>query len=288
MNFLKRSNNDGKSIALKAGMWYVISTIVVRGIDVITTPIFTRIMSTEAYGTVSNFSSWYSLLLPICSLNLSYSIGRAKLDYDNCFDEYIGSMQLLSFLVTAIFCVIAIVFLNPIANFLELSENAVFLLMMYLLAVPAITYKQNGYRYRYQYKQNIAIAWFLGLATVFFSLIFISFINYDKAVTRMLGIVLPYGVLSLCFWVGSLVKRQVKINIEHWKYGFALSVPLIFHTVSLYILSQSDRVFITKICGASYTALYSLVYNIYPHEGDFRWLASLVSRQLSCGRIRVN
>ena len=50
------------------------------------------------------------------------------------------------------------------------------------------------------------------------------------------------------------------MNLEYWKYGLRFSVPLIIHTISLYVLSQSDKIFITKMCGTEDTAIYSLAY----------------------------
>ena len=79
----------------KARLWYVISSIMVKAISIITTPIFTRMLSTSEYGTVSTFTSWSGLLLTFFTLNLTYSIGRAKLDYPDKLDDYVGSMQLL-------------------------------------------------------------------------------------------------------------------------------------------------------------------------------------------------
>lgn len=90
------SDNNKINVALKAGVWYVVSSVIVRAIAVITTPIFTRLLSTAEYGTVSTFTSWYSLLLTFYTMNLTYSIGRAKLDFENKLDEYIGAMQTLS------------------------------------------------------------------------------------------------------------------------------------------------------------------------------------------------
>ena len=35
--------NNTTGVALKAGMWYVVSSVMVKAVSVITTPIFTRI-----------------------------------------------------------------------------------------------------------------------------------------------------------------------------------------------------------------------------------------------------
>ena len=51
------SNNK----VLKAGFWYTICNFFVKGLVVITTPIFTRIMSSEDIGLSSNITSSKSL-----------------------------------------------------------------------------------------------------------------------------------------------------------------------------------------------------------------------------------
>ena len=247
--------------ALKAGAWYVVSSVIVKAIATLSTPIFTRLMTTEEFGMASTFVSWYTLLLPFCTLNLTYSIGRAKLDYPKTLDKYVGSMQLLSMVVTGIWVGFTIVFIKPLSSFFELSVPLVVFLCIYLLFTPTIHFVQNGYRYRYRYKQNIAIAWYIALSTVILSLILILANPGDKAVLRGAGIALPNCVLSIFLWIKALRNGNISVNKEYWKYGVTLSLPLVLHTVCLGVLSQSDRIFIAKICGQSDTGVYSLVYS---------------------------
>ena len=246
--------------AFKAGVWYIISNIVVKAVTVITTPVFTRLMTTAEYGTVQTFISWHSLLLPIFTINLNYSIGRAKLDFPEQMDDYLGSMQLLSALISAAISFAALAFIHPVSSFLELTVMESVLLIVYLFFGPAIQLYQNGFRYRYKYKQNIAIAWYTVISTTMLSLILILAIGRNNATLRMIGITAPTVALSLYFWARSLRLRKIKINTRFWKYGLAISAPLVLHTVCMHILSQSDRIFITKIWGKSETGIYSLAY----------------------------
>ncbi len=258
---MKNNIKNDSGVALKAGVWYVVSSILVRAISIITTPIFTRLMTTEEYGNVSTFTSWYSLLLTFCTLNLTYSIGRAKLDYKHKLDDYIGSMQLLSAIVTFLFAFVALIFIEPLSKFMELSELALVLLIIYLFFSPAINFFQNGFRYRYKYKENVAIAWYTAISTVILSLGLMFFTDWNRANCRMLGIVIPTILLAIIFWIKSFQRGNLHINFEYWKYGIRLSGPLVLHTVSLNILAQSDRIFIAKICGQADAGIYSLVYN---------------------------
>lgn len=258
---MKKSEKENQSVALKAGVWYVISSIMVKMVSVITTPIFTRLLSTDEYGTVSTFTSWYSLFLVIYSIELSRSIGRAKIDYPDKLDDYIGAQQLLSLIISVALSVIIFLFLKPFSDLFALPEIGTVFLLLYLIAAPTINFVQSGYRYKYKYKQNIAIAWYIALGTAILSLILILCTGMSNDVARMAGLALPSVALSIFFWIKALREGHVKANIEYWKYGLAISLPMILHAISMNILAQSDRIVISKYFGATDVAYYSLVRN---------------------------
>ncbi len=209
----------------------------------------------------ATFTSWCALLLPLCTINLTFSIGRAKLDFPENLDNYIGSMQLLSALVTAVLAAVCFAFLKPLSALLRLDAAVIIWIILYLFFTPAINFMQNGYRYRYQYRQNIAIAWYTGISTVLLSLVLMLTTAEDRALLRIIGIVVPNCLLSLYFWMRSISRGNLRVNLEYWRYGLRLSAPLVLHTISLNILSQSDRVFIQAIHGDAATAVYSVAYN---------------------------
>ena len=138
--------------ALKAGIWYTISAIAVRAINIITTPIFTRMMNTGDYGLAQTFTSWSTLLMVFCSLNLIYSIGRAKLDFPGELDKYVGSMQMLALTASVIVSGLMLLFINPVSKFMEMNNNLVILLCIHLLFYPTIPLWQNKFKYQYKYK----------------------------------------------------------------------------------------------------------------------------------------
>ncbi len=249
-----------KSSVIKAGIWYTISTIVVKAISVVSTPILTRMMTKEDYGIATTFISWQSLLLIVCSLNLGYSVGRAKQDFPGKFDRYIGSMQILGSVVTGGIALIAILFLNPISAFMELDAICLLILFIYIWGGMIVNMQQNWYRYNYQYKQNIAISVYTAVTTIVLSIILVALIPNNKYIGRCLGLALPAFVLGCVICVDAFKKKRFCVKSEYWKYGLRLSIPLIIHTISIYILGQSDRLFIAKICGQEATGMYSLAY----------------------------
>ena len=58
--FLKKLINKYKKVPLpaKASLWFVVCSFLQKGISFITTPIFTRIMTSDNYGVVTMYSAW--------------------------------------------------------------------------------------------------------------------------------------------------------------------------------------------------------------------------------------
>ena len=49
-------------VVARATGWFVICSLIQKGISFLTTPIFTRLMSTEQYGLFSVYTSWLQIL----------------------------------------------------------------------------------------------------------------------------------------------------------------------------------------------------------------------------------
>lgn len=257
----KTNNEDINKLALKAGGWYVVSSVMLRAVYVLSTPIFTRLMSTEDYGVTATFNSWCDLLLVFCTLNLTYSIGRAKLDYPDKLNDYIGSMQLLSLFVAGAISIFMLIFIRPVSIFFELPVIGILLIIAYLMTTPAILFFQNGCKFRYKYKENVLITWITSIGSILISLFLILGFDGNKAVYRMIGGIIPSVILAVYIWGKSLKAGHIVYNREYWKYGLGLSAPLMLHTISLNVLSQADRIFIVKLCGLSNAGIYSVASN---------------------------
>ena len=245
--------------AFKAGIWYTISTLLVKSIGIISTPLFTRMMTTADYGLAATFNTWYSLFAIVCSLNVGYSVSRAKVDFGDKFEKYIGVLQVLCTLVTLAFFGIVMIFIRPAERLIGMDRTAIIILFVYLLFGTVVSIYQSMYRFRYEYKQNICISIFIAVATVIFSLVFISFAS-KKYMGKIIGTALPAVILGIYFWIDSIKRKTINFNREYCKYALAFSLPLIVHSISIYVLGQSDRLMVKAFCGDSITGIYSLVY----------------------------
>lgn len=263
MSVIKDKENYS-SKAIKAGVWYTISAVLLRSISIITTPIFTRLLSTEDYGVVTSFTSWYSLLLPICSLNLTYSVAKAKEDFDDNIKQYIGSMTLLSLIFTLLVALVSFLNINLTEKILGFDPLIIGLLFSYLACMEVVQLYQTECRFLYRFKTNVLISIIITIGSVIASLFLIISSTHNRYIARIFGIVIPVFVIAIFILLKTIKQRSFSFNVErninYWKYALQISVPLIFHVVSISILTQSDRVIIASLRGNAEAGIYGLSY----------------------------
>lgn len=244
--------------ALKSGIYYTICNFIVRGAGFITTPIFTRLLSGEDVGTFSNFTAWISILSVLATLDLYSSLAVAKYDYKNSIDNYISSILVLGTIVTAIFYTIVLLFSGFFMKVLSLDFKSLNLMFIYFLVQPALHMFQTRNQIYFNYKTSTIVSLLSVGISVCSSLLF-TIISTNKLEGRLFGYYIPSIIFDLIIYVYLLIKGG-KISTKYWKYSLTISLPLVAHTLSAHVLSSSDRVMITNLCGTSFNALYSVAY----------------------------
>ena len=89
------------ALPAKASIWFVICSIIQKGIALITVPLFTRILTQEEYGTVSLYTSWMTIVTIFATLELPTGVfNKAMIKYEDDRDGYTSSSLVLSSLIT--------------------------------------------------------------------------------------------------------------------------------------------------------------------------------------------
>ncbi len=253
------SNN---SKALRAGLWYTVSSITLKAISIFTAPIFTRLLTPEDYGKFNVFFSWQTIFACIFGLCLSYSIGRAKIDYEEDFDGFIASIQTLSVFVGILLFSFALPFLGSIASFMELDKGLLISLIVMLIVSPSIDFMQSKFRFEYRYKENIIIAIINTIGVIVLSICFILLSELEERyVGRIMGTVVPTFLLGLFAIIYLYIKGKRIIQTEYWKYALRLSLPMIPHGLAMVVLAQIDRIMLIKLDSFEAAGLYSFGYS---------------------------
>ena len=101
------------SIEIKSAVALTIATFICKGINVISLPLFTRLLSTEEMGIVTTYTSWHSLLSVIANLALdSGSFNIAMMEYKDSRFRYMSFALVISTISSII--IAAVYFAFPI------------------------------------------------------------------------------------------------------------------------------------------------------------------------------
>lgn len=248
-----------ENAVVKSTIWYMICNFIVAGINFIVTPIFTRLMSQEDYGLYSNFTSWITILQIISSLMLLSSFYSAKYDFKEKINEYISSMIYLG----GFFCILLIagvyIFRDSFVAFTKIDAQYLPILCLSLLFYPATGFFQLEQRLDYKYKESVFISLVTVICTVAGALILVLTMD-NKLWGRIYGSKVA-GVVINFFIVIYFIKRAPAIRTQYWGYALRISVPFVVHSLGMTVLSSSDRIMITSLCGAKDNSLYSLAYS---------------------------
>ncbi|MBO8173588.1 MAG: oligosaccharide flippase family protein [Bacillaceae bacterium] len=253
-----------KNKVVKAGSWYTLTEFFIKGITFLTIPIFTRLLTPADYGVVSLYETWVAIFTIIIGLNLNTSITKGKYDFKDNYDAFVSSIIFLSVLLFFGYIVIFFLFGNFIENIIGLSP----ILLYFLIFQAYFTFVRNSLiaklRVEYNYKLVSVILILISILGTLLSIYFILFVFQERP---FLGKILGSGILILIVGLVSLIyiitrSREKLWNFTYWKYGLALSTPLIFASLSGLLNAQFDRVIINKYIGEVATGLYSFAYNI--------------------------
>lgn len=263
-------------LAIKAGVWYVISQILVRGISFLSTPVFSRLLSTEDFGVIRVYESWLRVFFPVLTLSLYASIERSRFDFREDFDRYISSIQTLVLILISACSLIVAVLHKQIGAVLSMTDSMLVIMMFYLAIQSTLNCVQRREKLLLHYKSNIVIIF---LSTVLPTLISVlcllvnKYLNFssDLVKVRIWSFYIPQIIVGMVYMGIVFWRGRTGVNKQYWKYGVLFSIPLIPHVLSMEILNQSDKIMVSYLSGNYETGIFSMATTVM-------WIMLLLSQ----------
>lgn len=247
---------------LKASFWFLICFFVQKGISVITTPIFTRLLTPAEYGMFSVFTSWLSIVTVIVTLNLFggvYIQGLVK--FEDRRRQYSSAMQGLCLTLVCIWAVVYFLFRDFWNGLFSLTTVQMTAMLVMVWTSSAFSFWATEQRVDYKYIKLVAITLLVAVAKPALG-VFLVIYAEDKVTARILGLaVIELAVYTWLFFAQMLRGRQF-CSWKVWKYAVLFNLPLVPHYLSGSILNTADRIMIEKMAGASEAGIYSLAYSV--------------------------
>lgn len=275
-NLIKRIKNMPES--LKATLVFAIASFATSGINYITTPIFTRLLTNSQYGTVAVYNSWYAIIRIFASMTLIFPgvLNVGLYEHKENRWRYLASMLGLTTVSTVILSVLYALFSSQVECLLALPGSLVTLILLMCLSQPATTFWTFKQRYEYRYKITFFVS--VGSAVLAQLLSIIAVVLFDRYGYQHLDQVRLWsaGLVNIAVGMvlyGTIIKKgKVFADIPLWKRTVLIALPLIPHYLGSELLSSLDKIMISQMVGEDKAGIYSLA-TILSSIGVLLWRA---------------
>lgn len=260
MNPLKKFN--ALSAPAKSAIWFTFASVLQRGIAYLTTPIFTRLLTTEQFGIYTIYNSWFSVVTIVCTLNLSYNVfHRAMVKFPDDKDGYTSSMQGLTTIITLTVFTTFLLFPQVWENTLQLPDELIFCMFIEMLFSPAFYFWQTRQRFEYRYRALVIVTVGMTFVGTLLGVVAVLLTDYG-ALARIYPLVAVDVIVGIFCTVMQYVRGRKFFSRIYWKFALTFNLPLLPHYLSTVVLNQADRVMIGQVCGMGDVAVYGVAYSL--------------------------
>ncbi|MGN0114945.1 MAG: lipopolysaccharide biosynthesis protein, partial [Acutalibacteraceae bacterium] len=232
-----------------------------KGLSVITTPVFTRMMSVAEYGTYSLYISWYNIIIVFCTLNLSSGminsfIVRNEAKKDDILSGVMG-FQIINTLCFAALYGLYYCFFGPLPGLTGWMGCIIFIEV--IASIPGTLWLV-----REKYENHYRAALIILAASVMNTIVSLAWVmlSDDKALSRIYGMLIGSAPF-LVFYLFTLLKKSKKVvDFSIFKQCLLVGSPLILHYLSQSIMGQSDKLIIQSFYTKEDVAIYSMAHSI--------------------------
>lgn len=252
-----------KSDMIKKGILSLIGTFLIKAVNLISIPVFSRLLSTGEYGDVNIFMTYVSIFVILLGLDFHGAVSRGCLDFKDSKNQFLS----VGVACTGFYTFIIICFVNLFHSFFcQLFSIGWFqlnVLLLYSYASFLVSYMSAEYIFYFNYKMNTLLSMVVALSNFGLSVLLIETLFKDnRFLGRILGASIPTILIAAIVFVYLLYRGRTFFNRQYIFYFMKLGLPIIPHDLSHLVLSNSDKVMISSMISSGTNGIYSLVYNV--------------------------
>ena len=252
-------------VTVRAAFWFTICNFVLKGISFVCMPIYTRFLPEEEYGTMSLITSYEVIFTIITTLELyNGAFNRGILKFKEDVKTFEQTIVFLSNFLSLIWFVIVMLLNKPFTDFTGISLGMFAIMTVYFLTRSAYECWLNKKRFEYNYKAAVTITLLMAFISNLAPIITIKIFG-ATAFVKIVSTLVIQILFSLPFWFRNFDFKNLiskKSNIKKYlSFALKYQLPLIFHSISYYILGQSDKIMIEKLTNKTNVAFYSVTYS---------------------------
>ncbi len=261
LNRLKKIIFDSK--ILKNGALSLFGTFLIKAVNLISIPVFSRLMNTDEYGQVSIFMTYVSVFSVLLGLDFLGAVSKGCLDFRDEKNQFMSVGAVFTGLYTlAVICVVNL-FHSLFCRLLSMDWLQLNILMVYSYASFIIAYLSAEYIFHFNYKMNTLLSMAVALGNFGMSVALMQTVfRGNRILGRILGAAVPTVLIAAGIFAYLVYRGKTYFNKRYLAYFMKMGIPLIPHNLSHLLLGNADKVMIDNMIGSGANGIYSLVYNV--------------------------
>lgn len=252
-----------KSSLFKTSGIYTLANIINNAIPFFLLPILTVYLTPTDYGIVSMFGVMLGFIAPFLGLNLHAAINRKYFDKDKKFANYISTAFFILLGSSSLVVIIMILFSDFISKITSFPKEGLLLVAIagFGNSIIQITLtlwqvRQKAFNYGlFQITQTI-----LNLTLTIIFVINLE-LGWQGRINAQVVAIVIFSILGLIVIIRR-EKLSLTYNGEYARDIVSFGIPLIPHALGGFLITMSDRIFITNMVGIEETGIYTVGYQI--------------------------
>ena len=253
------SKNIIKHPLFQKSIIYTITDAINKAIPFLLLPFLTHYLSPADYGVVSNYNVYISVLLIFVGLNLNGAMAANFYHYSKEeIAEYISSIFIIIFCATVIVGLIVGVTAGYVSSLTTIAP--LFLFIGVLVAASQGGTAINLDLWRLEEKPLAFGGYQIAQSAINICLTVVFLAYMRLGADGRIGAMIITSVLFFIVSMFVLFKRgylKLSINKKYMRDALAFGLPMIPHTLGIWIRTGIDRIYITKFYGVAEAGLYS-------------------------------
>ncbi len=245
---------------IKATVSYFVANICTKAIGFVTIPIYTNILTTSEYGYLNSYNAWVSMLSVILGLSLSSTVyGQAYKSKKerNEFQSYVLTLSLVAAVIISGMIILGYVLICKKVDIILL------LAIVQGYATFILNFIMQEWILDNCYLKYSFISVITAILPIVFTLAIIRWVSSDA---NYYCVIFPRAAVLVLFMLPIIVlvsfRGKKYYSRDIWAWSLKYSTPIVFHTLSLTIMLQADRVMISYLYGYDESGIYSFIYNV--------------------------
>lgn len=216
-------------------MWFTVCSFLQRGTALITTPIFTRLLTTDEYGLCSIYFAWFEVFVLFTSLKMPYEgLNNGLLRYDKEKDQYTSAVLGLILTMTAAAVPVYWLLRAPLDRLIGLNGFLMTAMLVQLVFNPAMALFTNRERFDFRYRASVMMSLLVTVLNPIISVVMVFATPYH-AEARVVSVVAVQSVFGLLCMVILFRRGRVFCRRRYWRYALTFNAPLIFFYLSQFM-----------------------------------------------------